>query len=318
MTKLILQDVLIDKSATGKERPWSDKKMANELLALAYENIDPKKAARLKECASWLEFALVDGGKKLTLANFCRVRLCPMCSWRRGLKIFKNTSRVVASATTEYGYQYIFLTLTAKNCSGEQLKNEIDKYYAAWNRMAGYKDFRSAIKGWYRGLEVKHNVNHLSDNYNTYHPHFHCVLAVNPSYFTDKTYISHAKWTSLWQSAMNLDYEPQVDIRKVKGSFDKTVAEIAKYAVKDGDYIIPDDWDLTTDTVRLLDKVLDRRRLVAYGGKFRELHKKLNLDDEMDGDLINTGDDQQAALDDAPKIYYAWNVGYSQYTKEPG
>ena len=47
-------DILQDTSPTGKVRPWSKYKMANELLSLAYDSIDPHKAERLRGCATWL------------------------------------------------------------------------------------------------------------------------------------------------------------------------------------------------------------------------------------------------------------------------
>ena len=33
-------EILTDKSATGRERPWRKKKMANQLLALAYDKVN--------------------------------------------------------------------------------------------------------------------------------------------------------------------------------------------------------------------------------------------------------------------------------------
>lgn len=344
MNKIKNQDILNDKSSTGKERPWRGKKMKNQLLAWVYEKINLKKAIRLRDCASWIEFSIqANGDKRLTNSNFCRVRLCPMCSWRRGLKIFSHTTAIMNGMKSEKDYAYIFLTLTVKNCNGDELDNLIDEMMKAWNRFMGYKSIKQSVKGWFRGLEITHDVNefitkemwfgnsekkmnsrseyykklglHIGDSnpsYDTFHPHFHCVFAVNKNYFNNKEYIKQSEWTSLWEKAMRLDYIPVVNIKKVKGDTSKAVAEAAKYVVKDEDYIKPDDLDLTVQTVKLLDDVLDRRRLVAYGGKFKEWHKKLNLDDEMDGDFIRFKEND---IDDKgiKKVYYSWNVGYSQY-----
>ena len=41
-------EVLNDIMADGRQRPWREHKMANELLSLAYDNINPDKAARLR------------------------------------------------------------------------------------------------------------------------------------------------------------------------------------------------------------------------------------------------------------------------------
>ena len=42
---------LDDRSATGRVRPWREKKIANELLAIAYDSVNPDKAARLRGVA---------------------------------------------------------------------------------------------------------------------------------------------------------------------------------------------------------------------------------------------------------------------------
>lgn len=310
-------EILKDLSGTGKERPWSEKKMANEYLAIAYDEVDINKARRLRDCATVLTFSVSEDNKKrLTQANFCRIRLCPMCSWRRGLKIFGHTMAIMEEMKKEKEWSYIFITFTIKNCVADELNSQIDKLMVSWNRLMGYTKIKKAIKGWYRGLEITHNIANNSKDYDTFHPHFHCVFAVNKSYFTEKTqYISQKEWTSYFQKAMKIDYTPIVDVRKVNGDTAKAVAEVAKYAVKDSDYIIADDWELTISTVRLLDTALANRRLVAYGGKFKELHKKLNLDDEENGDLILNGIDSKEKEENISEVTYSWNIGYSQYMK---
>jgi plasmid rolling circle replication initiator protein Rep len=162
-------------------------------------------------------------------------------------------------------------------------------------------------------LEITHNTNPQSVSYDTYHPHFHCILAVNKTYFKNEEYIQKSDWTSFWRKAMRLDYDPVVDVRRVKGNTAKAVAEVSKYAVKDSDYIIPDDWQLTVDTVKLLDSVLSNRRLVAYGGKFKDWHRKLNLDDEVDGDLVHIDGDVSVDPEVKELITYVWHTGYNQY-----
>lgn len=299
--------VLSDKSGTGRERPWRVKKMANELLAIAYEEVDARKAERLRECADLLIFNVGDNEtKKLKQMNSCRVRLCPMCAWRRSLKVYAHTTQILDAMAGEYAY--IFLTLTIKNCAADELSETIDLLMAAWDKMARRSAFRKAVKGWYRGLEVTHNI-----DCDTYHPHFHTLLAVNKSYFVSRDYLNQADWADLWRQSLGVDYEPVVDVRRVKGSSSRAVAEAAKYAVKDADYIIPDDWDLTVETVRTLDAALDKRRLVAYGGDMKAWHKKLNLDDEVDGDLVNVGEAEPVGT--LREEVYFWHTGYSQYVR---
>lgn len=307
-------EILSDKTERGKERPWREHKAANEYLAIAYDEVNVRKAERLRACATTLTFSVTEKGKKqLKSANFCRVRLCPMCAWRRALKVYSNVVKVLDGM--DGSHVFIFLTLTAKNCSGEELSGELDRLMAAWNRFALRKSFKQAVKGWYRGLEVTHNVDLLSSSYDTFHPHFHCLLAVNKSYFKKQDYLSQESWVELWQQSLKVNYKPVVDVRKVKGSLGKAVAEVAKYAVKSSDFIIPDDWDLTVDTVRMLDAALHNRRLIAFGGVMKEIHKQLNLEDEETGDLIHVdGESPEEKITDR-ELIFGWWTGYQQYVK---
>lgn len=299
--------VLADKSATGKVRPWTLHKISSGYISLAYEEVDPKKSERMKECAQWLAFwRKEDGTMKLHDARFCRVRLCPICQWRRSLKTFAQMSQVLDVAS-EQDYQFIFLTLTVRNCVGVHLSDELTHLLLSFNRLMKYKDVQKAVKGFYRGCEVTHNV-----RTDEFHPHLHVILAVKSGYFSGKTYLSQERWTELWRKALQVDYDPIVDVRRCKGG-SKAVAEACKYAVKPGDVINFDDWDMTVDTVRVLDKALEKRRFIGLGGVLKEIHKSLHLDDMEDGDLVHVENEAQrdATVDE---IVYFWN-GYSQYER---
>ena len=304
---------LDDRSATGRVRPWREKKIANELLAIAYDSVNPDKAARLRGCGSYLSFAVQpDGEKRLVGMGSCRVRLCPLCAWRRSLKVYANTMAILDYMDKHGEYAYIFLTLTMKNCASSDLSNALDSILSAWGRLRKREEFSQAVKGWYRGLEVTHNKNPLSQDYDTYHPHLHCLIAVNPSYFTGRTYLSQARWTQLWKDVLRVDYTPIVDVRRVKGNRAADVAEAAKYAAKEADYIIPDDWDLTLETVETLDAAFDHRRFVAYGLAMLEAKRALALDDEETGDLVNIDGEPEISADSRVVTYY-WYTGYRQY-----
>lgn len=340
--------VLEDKSETGKVRPWRERKLSNELLSQAYVTVDAGKAARLRECASWLEFVRYeDGSRRLKSANFCRVRLCPMCQWRRAVKNSLQVRRVVnamAADLTGPKVYWFLLTLTVRNCLGDELSGLIDRMQDAWKRLAGRQEMREVI-GWYRGLEVTHDVNPVitpgmyrdrieyykahglkagddNPNYDTYHPHYHVLLAVPDAVMKRPYAESRERWAAAWQSCLRVDYLPQTDfkrcrIRKTQSGMQDmggAVAEVAKYACKDADYIVPDDWDLTVDTVRILDKALDKRRLIAYGKECKAWHKRLNLQDvdSESADLV-TEDGETGAGEVAAREVYYWYTGYRQY-----
>ena len=234
--------VLVDKSASGKTRDWAKHKYENRFIALAYKEIDKRKAERMESCANWLAFVRKEETLRLHSARFCRVRLCPVCQWRRSLKTFAQMSQVLSTATSQ-GYQFIFLTLTVKNCKGDKLSDELTALLLAFNKLTKYKDVKAICKGYYRGCEVTHNI-----STDEFHPHLHCILAVNKSYFKSKTYLSHARWTELWQRALKVNYTPIVDVRRCNGGV-KAVAEACKYTVKPSE-LLDGDWDMTVETVK--------------------------------------------------------------------
>lgn len=304
----------------GKRRPWKEHRINTLELAASYERLGFKKSYRVKDCASFLEFKRTSSELTLSTANFCKVRLCPMCSWRRSLKIFGQVSKVMDYAMTSNEYRFIFLTLTCKNIDGSSLSMQLDELFKAFKRLTERKAIKQTVKGWFRALEVTHNISE-----DTYHPHFHVILAVNKSYFTDtKQYLSQEQWTQLWKDSLKIDYTPIVDVRafktESKSSVSKSVAESAKYAVKSGDFIIKDkdgeiNEEMTDSAVLVLENALSHRRLVAFGGDFKIIHKYLSLDDLEDGDLVNT--DNEDLREDVEHIIerYHWHIGYSNYVR---
>jgi plasmid rolling circle replication initiator protein Rep len=315
----IKDKILKDVNASGKDNNWKERKKSTLDLADSYKRIGSNKYYRVLDCSTFLEFRLaVDNSLKLSNANFCKVRLCPMCSWRRSLKIFGQVSRVMDHVEENYNYKYIFLTLTVKNCYGEDLRDTLDLMTKAFNTMTRRKAFKQAVNGYFRSLEITYNKEN-----DTYHPHFHMILAVDNSYFTQsRIYLSQNDWTELWKSCLKVDYTPVVDVRRIKKDdnkgFGKAVAETAKYTVKAEDFLIRDDKgniqeNLTDEVVETLDYALHRKRLTSFGFVFKEIHKKLNLDDTEDGDLTNT--DNEDLREDLTNIIlrYQWNIGIKNY-----
>lgn len=321
----VKKEVLKDTNKKGKQRPWREKKLKTLKLAEIYELLGlDDKAFRVKYCSCQLAFKVDNetGEKKLDSMTSCQVRLCPMCNWRRSLKIYGQVSKVMDKALENRDYRFLFLTLTCKNVEGKDLSKTIDELFHAFNLLTKRKAFKQSVKGWFRALEVTHNLNEKSDSYNTYHPHFHIILMVNKSYFNKpEVYISQEKWTSLWKSCLKVDYTPIVHITAFKTGNKKetakSVAETAKYTVKDEDYLISEDKELSKEAVYILDRALANRRLVAFGGELRQIHRELNLDDIENGDLVNTDNEDEELREDVKYHIevYDWNIGYKQYLR---
>lgn len=309
--------VLQDTTSTGRVIDWKGRKMANEYLAMAFDQIDSHIAARLRSCASFLHYGVeANGRRRLRAANFCRVRLCPICQWRRSLKLYSQMRAAMDYLAKKDCYAYLFLTLTIPNVKLDKLPDALDDMAAAFNLFRQYKEIKQIVKGWYRGVEVTHNLDRSSPSFDTFHPHIHVILAVNKSYFTSQDYLSQARITELWARAIGANsYTPVVDIRKVKGDTAKAVCEATKYAAKSKDYLVFDDWDLTIETVRGLADALHRRRLVGFGGCMLEARRALDLEDPDSGELLLTSADDQGSDKDIYFESYAWHTGFSQYIR---
>lgn len=313
--------ILRDQStgSSRRELHWQEKKINSIFISKSYKRLGEfKKSSRMLACGTFLEFKeFSDGSLKLHSANFCRMRLCPMCMWRRSLKIFGQVSKIMDEACKEKEYAYLFLTLTVKNCNGSGLSNTVTAMMEAYRRLFDLSRVKKAVKGAFRALEVTHNVNKKSKSYDTYHPHFHCILMVNKSYFKEKDYIDQEEWANLWQKCMSLTYVPIVHIEKVSSSdkgIQKAIAEVAKYSTKDTD-ILNMNSALQDSAVRYLDEALSGRRLISFRGEFAKIQKRLELDDPVDGDLVHCDCDDEQLRDDLTYVIlrYRWNSGYFQY-----
>jgi len=317
------QEILLDiHPKTGKVNQWARKKAQTNLLAASHQrisSIDPdfeNRSARLLECGRWLEFKkyVETGQKTLNRANFCKYRLCPMCSWRRSLKTFGQTSKIMDEAEKQ-GYAFVFVTLTIKNCFKSELSRTLDHLYQSLTRFDRLKAVKNAVCGHMEVIEITHNVDKKSDSYDTFHPHIHAIWAVKPSYFTSKDYISKSKLIEIWRESLQVAYDPSVSIDRANTANKGHIREVSKYMVKPGE-ILQEDPDLTDSVVWSLDRALFNRRMVFYKGILKQIRASFHFDDPETGDLVHV-DGEEVENPDLKFILekYAWHVGYKQYSR---
>jgi plasmid rolling circle replication initiator protein Rep len=340
---------VLDHKVLTDDKPWSLHKSKGMLLADSYLRLKMfKKYDAVRYCGSMLKFMSCPQGhgKRLRWANFCKVRLCPMCSWRKSLLQARQLRQVAHVTAASHKCRWIFLTLTVKNVDGDSLSDEISHLTQSWKRLFERKQFKKTVLGFFRALEVTHNP-----DTGEYHPHFHALLCVTPSYFT-RDYIKQSDWVDLWQQAARLDYKPMVNVQSVKGRRDpaaeerilrekgihievdgiedheflpgKAVAEVAKYTVKAGDFIFPGDERRTDDVVLTLDKALKQRKLYAYGGVMKDaweyLEKQDKVTDVEDADLVHIDEDDDCKCSvcnsDMLEELYKWIPSRGQYIRQ--
>ena len=318
-------EILTDIGRNGKERPWKLHKeeglRVDNLFVMAKKLDDSvitdNGLKSLKECGDTLVFVRNEKGKKrLHGANFCRNRLCPMCNWRRSLKMYSQVSQITDKILATKKSRFIFVTLTVKNPDGEHLAETLDlmnkgfSYITSNSRtFAPAKKFKESLQGYIKATEITYNSKD-----NTYHPHIHCIFQVRPSYFS-RDYIKKDDWIKLWGKAMSLDYAPSVYVKTIKDTDNdktKAVAEVAKYPTKSADLLKIEDEEQAVQALIVLAKTLKGRRLITFGGDFATVKRELKLDDIENGDLIHAEQETQN-FNPVAKMIYRWRAEVGAY-----
>lgn len=303
----------------GERREWNGAKRKGGKLVRFYKKARYERyAERAQMCATRLQFyEMENGDKQLMSANFCHLRLCPMCTARRAERAAYKLSKVLDLVETERpGTMFLFLTLTVESVPGDKLGEALSQLTKAWAKLMDHRQVLRAVGGWFRALEITRNRKRKD-----YHPHIHAILAVSPEYFSKKSglYITQDEWRDRWQKALQVEYRPMVRIQtsKAKGEYTASKAaavEAAKYVVKDSDYIDDDlPEDEAVQVVRDYTEALHRRRLTAFGGWLKVAAKALDAENLDDGDLVHT-EDETIRADIADFITtYDWHFGAGNY-----
>ncbi|WP_458575597.1 protein rep [Streptococcus pneumoniae] len=245
----------------------------------------------VEDCNTFLSFVADKTleKQKLYKANSCKNRFCPVCAWRKARKDALGLSLMMQYIKQQEKKEFIFLTLTTPNVMSDELENEIKRYNNSFRKLIKRKKVGSVIKGYVRKLEITYNKKR--DDYN---PHFHVLIAVNKSYFTDKRYyISQQEWLDLWRDVTGISEITQVQVQKIRQNNNKELYEMAKYSGKDSDYLI---------NQKVFDAFytsLKGKQVLVYSGLFKEAKKKLK-----NGDL-----DYLKEIDPTEYIYqifYIW------------
>lgn len=302
------------------DKPWDVHRAETQIIGGIYGANDKfaRYSQRMGDCSKYLVFgevkpdpenpASLDKKIKLVEAHFCRVRLCPTCAWRKTLALiarFLQAWREDGYAEDCRNFAYIHVVFTVKNPPMAELKSTVKLLNDAFKKLLKRKEFLPVCKGFIKSIEI------TKGNDDNPHPHLHVTLAVNKSYFTDRTYIKQSVWVDLWQDCLGVDYNPLVSVKRVKLSkkrLEKLRAEFAdknmpiddgvvlsaalvetvKYSVKPADVI--DDPDFLYG---LTEQVRGMRFLEAGGcfkGIFKDTRKK-SAQEENDELMLKTGQD---------------------------
>jgi plasmid rolling circle replication initiator protein Rep len=302
-----------------RDASWDEQRAFTDSVGGIYQTASEfeRYAQRMASCSGLLRFGwstIVETGEtrlRLRSAQFCRVRHCPVCQWRRTLmwqaRFYQALPKIVESHPSS---RWLFLTLTVRNCAIDALGDTLTAMNAAFKRMEKRKEL-APLQGWIRATEVTRGKDGSA------HPHFHCLLMVPPSWFT-RDYVKQERWVELWQECLRVSYAPNVDIRAVKTKtgamvanvaeqLQSAVAETLKYSVKPEDMTNDPEWFLE------LTRQLHKRRFISTGGALKNV---LQLDRETNEDLV-IADDVGDGSDDGRRTAFAWDTGKRRYRRAP-
>lgn len=303
-----------------RDAPWDvHRSQAQDVMAIYETEKDFERyAERISNCSGVLRFGMVvepetgEMSLKLREAQFCRVRNCPVCQWRRSMMWQARFYQAMPRIEQEHPKgRWLFLTLTVPNCPVNELRSTLQDMNKAWNRLRLRKEFKPVL-GFIRTTEVTPEKSRKDYA----HPHFHALLLVPSNWFT-KNYVKQARWLELWRECMRDDTIMQVDIRSVKSrnkndpksGLQRAASETLKYSVKPDDMINNPDWFLE------MTKQVHKLRFIATGGVLKDV---LRQDEETDQDLIVADDVAENPEDDGARLAFSYRPSDRRYRRFAG
>lgn len=233
----------------------------------------------VKSCGDVVKYAIAYEGdmksvkhKKLLYTETCGNRWCLRCMQRKALSDALEIYTLANYLYTEKNYRFLFITLTAPNCSGDDLRDTISQFNKGIDRLFKREPYRSDFKAWITKVETTYNVKRKD-----YHPHLHVLVAVDKRYLKDSDrFVSNNRLRKDWREVFGDDTITQVDIKQASGRTKKkrmkSVLELAKYTAKPSHYLRDQKvFDTFFDAMK-------NRQALRFCGEFSELHKMYDLD----------------------------------------
>lgn len=254
-------------------------KLYEMLKNSAVANATARTLDVVKSCGDVVKYAIAYEGdmksvkhKKLLYTETCGNRWCLRCMQRKALSDALEIYTLANYLYTEKNYRFLFITLTAPNCSGDDLRDTISQFNKGIDRLFKREPYRSDFKAWITKVETTYNVKRKD-----YHPHLHVLVAVDKRYLKDSDrFVSNDRLRKDWREVFGDDTITQVDIKQASGRTKKkrmkSVLELAKYTAKPSHYLRDQKvFDTFFDAMK-------NRQALRFCGEFSELHKMYDLD----------------------------------------
>lgn len=257
----------------------------NTIIKPLYEKGFKKLAYSISHCADFIDYALCLDCNTLYYNGFssCKERICPICSKKRSLLLFKRFVPVLKNLLNE-GYYINGLNFTIVNTNN--LAKSIEVLTKAFRILQHddkclKKEFNKRFIGGLRSLEIK-----IGENSKLWHPHLHC-LVVKKEFSRDFDFLSEA-----WNKAVKLAGGTEskttpglygmisifslVDRRNANTDKEKSIEIGTLETLK---YITKFDYDIDSDKLPELITSIKGVRMLNTWGILRNIN--LNIESDM-------------------------------------
>lgn len=287
-------DNIVKKKTTANEIVGAfaeHKKFAQSIQLQIASFLSGAKRDRVLSCGDYLELSKYKdplNTTKLSSANFCKNRLCPMCAWRDHLKLFEPLTQAVNTLNDKELYHIVLTIPNQKYLTKDFFTSFKEKAVAFLRKDIGINDYIMS-------LEI--TVSEIGD----YHPHFH-ILAIASDLENRARRDLQYKW------AQRLKVNRSWVILYVEKADNTTLNELTKYIVKFESKSTP------TEKLQGIYLATKGIRRYSLAGAFKTAYKtaqlilKIQKTDEKT-ELLKYGQ---------PEIeFYKWlGTGYTKYTQE--
>ena len=163
-------NITINETANCKKRQCNE--LAEHLRHMGLE----KEALSLKNCSSFITYALFEDYKKVSDIRMCQKRYCPICGDMQRSQHSHKMSTIVDTLTRcNSNLITISLELTLRNNSVDHIRQDIKTLKTAWSKIVKRKAIKPNIIGYVYYIHPKY-TNQDEDNEMNTHNHMHVII----------------------------------------------------------------------------------------------------------------------------------------------
>lgn len=256
-----ITDISIQNDIIQRMKFNQRKKEQKSFVRAFYIDEQFERSAKIKNCGSELIFSYGRDRKSLAHANFCKDALCPMCAWRKSIKMRENLSSIYDHLEAQ-GYYFLHLTLTIEN--PPKLEGSIDFLKNCFRRLSRSKWWKSKFDGYFYRIEITWSEK------GGWHPHIHCLVATRfKCPLSESMYLDWSdELSNLWLRITGNSYITKIS----SGNFNEVCKYVTKFSLFEG----------RSDLIIEMAREISSRRMISRGGVFRGVDIEPDLTDEVD------------------------------------